>query len=85
MYKHKFLVRRKSFVWSDLFTYYGDISQKLYIISTTVTHLHFQKDSWLRVPHSSQKRSMLQLLPVERTPALPAAMLFNKKTLKNNK
>jgi len=37
-------------------------------ISTTATdHLHqsFQKDSWLQVPHSCHKQSMLQLPPVE--------------------
>lgn len=86
MYKHKFLVRRKSFVWSDLYTYYGDNFPKAILqqISATITdlnghHQNFQKDSWLRVLHSCHKQSMLQLRPVEETPALPAAMLFKKK------
>ena len=53
-------------------------------LSTTVTdlnghHHNFQKDSWQRVPHSCHKQSMLQLHPVEETPALPAAMSFNQK------
>ena len=82
MYKLKFLVRQKPFVWSDLYILLRRHFPKAILqISTTITglndhHQNFQKGSWLRVPHSCHKQSMLQLRPVEETPALPTAMLF---------